>query len=92
MSSVRGGRTGDIIIKLVNGSPAPLPLLLELNGAKKISRQALKTVPAGEEAAAVNGFDAPSRAAPVTSGIQVDRQFEYEAPAHSLTVLRIETR
>jgi alpha-L-arabinofuranosidase len=64
---------------------------LELNGAKKISRQALKTVPAGE-AAAVNGFDAPSRAAPVTSGIQVDRQFEYEAPAHSLTVLRIETR
>ncbi|HEX7312747.1 MAG TPA: alpha-L-arabinofuranosidase C-terminal domain-containing protein [Pyrinomonadaceae bacterium] len=91
VSSVRDGRTGDIIIKLVNGNSAPRPLLLELSGAKRISRQAIKTVLAGE-AAAVNGFDAPARVAPVTSGILVDRQFEYEAPAHSLTVIRIKTR
>lgn len=91
VSSVRDGRTGDIIIKLVNGNSAPRPLLVELSGAHKISRQAFKTVLAGE-AAVVNDFDAPSRVAPVTSALLVDRQFEYEAPAHSLTVIRIKTR
>ncbi len=90
-ASVRDSRTGDIIIKLVNGSPAPRPLRVELSGAKNISRQALKTVLAGEPSA-VNSFEDPSRVTPVTSGILVDREFKYEAPAHSLTVIRIKTR
>lgn len=90
-STVRDGLTGDIIIKLVNAGPTPTPLRVELSGANTTLRRALKTVLAGE-ASAVNSFDGPTSVAPVTASIQVDRQFEYEAPAHSLTVIRIKTR
>lgn len=76
---------------MVNGGPVARPLRVELSGANKVSRQALKIVLAGE-ASAVNSFDDPTGAAPVTSAVQVGRQFEYEAPAHSLTLIRIKTR
>jgi alpha-L-arabinofuranosidase len=91
MSSVRDSRTGDIIIKLVNAGSAPQQLLVNLSGVKIASRRAVKTALAGEPSA-VNSFDNPARVTPVTSSIEVGGQFEHEAPAHSLTVIRIRMR
>jgi alpha-L-arabinofuranosidase len=90
VSSVRDRRTGDIIIKVVNDNAAARPLHVELSGAKTVARKALKTVLTGEPSA-VNSFDNPARIAPITTEITVDGQFDYEAPAHSLTVIRIKT-
>lgn len=90
-STVRDGRTGDVILKIVNASASAQPLHVDLSGLKKVSPKALKTVLAGDPSA-LNSFEDPARVAPVTSDITVDRQFDYEAPAHSLTVIRIRTR
>lgn len=90
-SSVKDGETGDVIIKLINAGLAPQPLLVHLSGVTVASRRAVRTVLAGEPSA-VNNFDNPARVTPVTSSIEVGESFEYEAPAHSLTVVRIKVR
>lgn len=91
VSTVRDGRTGDVVVKIVNAAPNAQPLRIDLSGLKSISPKALKTVLAGDPSA-VNSFEEPARVAPITSEIAAGRQFDYEAPAHSLTVLRIKTR
>jgi alpha-N-arabinofuranosidase len=91
VSSVRDSRTGDLIIKLVNASSASRPLRVDLSGEKKISEKAIKTVLTGD-LTAVNNFGRPVSVAPETSSMMVSGSFAYEAPAHSLTVIRIKTR
>lgn len=91
VSTVRDGRTGDVIVKIVNGAPSAQPLRIDLSGLKSLSLKASKTVLAGEPLA-VNSFEAPAHVAPVTSEIAVAPQFDYEAPSHSLTVIRLRTR
>lgn len=90
-STVRDERTDDIILKIVNDAPDAQPLRVELRGLTYVSPRALKTVLAGDPAA-LNSFEEPARVAPVTSELAAGRQFDYEAPAHSLTIIRIKTR
>jgi alpha-L-arabinofuranosidase len=90
VSLVRDSRTGDLIIKLVNASSASRPLRVDLSGEKNISGKAIKTVLTGDLLGA-NSFDNPISIAPQTSTIEAGRSFDYEAPAHSLTVIRIKT-
>jgi alpha-L-arabinofuranosidase len=91
VSAVRDSRTGDLILKMVNGSSAARPLRVELPGAEKISRKASKNGLAGAPLAA-NTFEQPPRRPTETSNIRVGQSFECEAPAYSLTVIRIKAR
>jgi alpha-L-arabinofuranosidase len=88
-SAVRDSKTGDLILKLVNGSATAKPLKIELNGAKNFSPNAAKTVLAGSDADVVNEDGKPPAVTPQISLLTISPAFEYEAPANSLTVIRI---
>lgn len=87
-SAVRDSAGGAIILKLVNGANLPRPVRVDLAGAKKLPTTAFKTVLAGP-----NPDETDERALqPQTSTINIAPTFDYEAPANSLTVIRLEPR
>jgi alpha-L-arabinofuranosidase len=87
-SSVRDSKTGDLILKFVNGDDSARPLRVDLVGAKNLAPTAMKTVLAAPDA---NTTDAQA-VLPKSSPITVGSVFDDEAPANSLTVIRIKTR
>jgi alpha-N-arabinofuranosidase len=89
VSSVRESKTGDLILKLVNGSAAARPLSIELTDVKNLPASAERTVLAGNDPMAVNDSANPSVVLPQTSSISIEPTFTYEAPENSLTVIRI---
>lgn len=91
-SAVRDGMTGDLIVKLVNGSEAAKPLHIDLNGLTKLSGSAIKTVLSGANADVVNPEGGVAEAKPEVSSIEVGQAFDYEAPANSFTVIRINAK
>ena len=88
-SSVRDSKTGDLILKLVNGAATAKALHIELNGANFLKANAIKTVLAGADADVVNEDGKPPAVNPLTSLITVSPTFDCEAPANSLTVIRV---
>jgi len=92
VSAVRDSKSGDLILKLVNGAGTPRPLRLEFNGAGVLAPNATLTVLAGDDPMAVNGFSSPHTVLPQTSNMAVSPSIDYEAPANSLSVIRIPTR
>jgi alpha-L-arabinofuranosidase len=87
-SCVRDNKTGDLILKLVNGANTAKPLRVELIGANRLPAGAVKTVLAG-----ANANENNERAVrPVTASLGIAPTFDYEAPANSLTVIRIKGR
>lgn len=89
VSCVRDSKTGTLVLKLVNPGEMPKPIRIDLGGATGLSRRGVKTVLSGDPMA-VNDVDNPQRVVPQTSSIRVGPNFAYEAPGHSLTVIRIE--
>jgi len=90
-SCVRDSASGDVILKLVNVGKEPIPLRLELDGAGNFDKSAICRVLTGERLA-VSEFGTPKPLVPTTAQIAVGKSFEYEAPAHSLTVVRLKPR
>jgi alpha-N-arabinofuranosidase len=88
-SAVRDSRSGDLILKIVNGEPAAQSLAVKLAGAKKLPAAAQRTVFGGADADVVNVDGAPPAVVPVTETVPLSADFTYEAPANSLTILRI---
>jgi alpha-L-arabinofuranosidase len=88
VSSVRDSASGDVILKIVNGDDAAKTLQINLQGAKRLPRQAAATALAGE-ADQVNDYSGKRLMKPQTSVIPIASSFNYVAPANSLTVLRI---
>jgi alpha-N-arabinofuranosidase len=86
---VRDAKTQDIIVKLVNVGSAPKPLRIEFSGAKNLAPKASRTVLAGDPLA-VNQFDSPKPLVPHYDSISVGQSFDYEAPPHSLSVIRVQ--
>lgn len=89
VSAVKDSKSGDVIVKVVNGSDEARPLHIELAEMDHIPANADTTVLAGSDPMAVNDFDHPRTVVPETSAISVEPDFEYEVPPYSLTVLRI---
>jgi alpha-L-arabinofuranosidase len=88
----RDTRTGALFLQVVNTSPLPQPLTVDLRGAPELAPTAAMTVLAGDPAA-VNTPDAPDRVAPMTSTLPgVGPTFRHEFPAHSVTTLRLKAR
>jgi len=91
-STVRDSASGDLIVKIVNGEPAALPLAIRLAGAGRLPATAQHIVFGAADAEAVNVDGAPPVVAPRSGTLPVSENFHYEAPAHSLTILRISGR
>lgn len=85
---------GDLIIKLVNPTDQAIVVDTRLEGFVKeqYEERAQVTVLSGDSPAAVNSFEEPEKMIPVISETVIGDTFLYEAPAYSLTVLRIPAR
>jgi len=91
-SVVRDRRSGDLVVKIVNGDDAPQALAIHLGGVAKLPASAQRTVFGGAPAATVNADDTPPAVVPRTESVPLAADFSYEAPTHSLTILRIPGR
>jgi alpha-L-arabinofuranosidase len=90
-SCVQESKTGDIILKMVNFGNIPKSMKINLSGFKNITPDALQTVLSGA-GDAENTFENPKNIAPVETNIKVGKAFNYDAPAMSLTIIRIKTK
>jgi alpha-L-arabinofuranosidase len=91
-STVRDSASGDLIVKIVNGAASARPLRLELRDVSGLPAQATRVVLSAADANVVNDDGRPPAARPETTAVSMSSDFEYEAPAHSLTVFRIPSR
>jgi alpha-L-arabinofuranosidase len=93
VSAVRDTRTGDLILKLVNTSREPKPFQLNLDGmkTKSLGRSATVTVLAGDPGTK-NDPGNTQPLVPKTTQLTVGPTFSYDAPANSLSVIRIPSR
>lgn len=90
-SCVYDSKTGDIIVKLVNGGNTTQQFQLNLNAFKKLVPAATVTQLKGA-GTLENSFVNANAVAPVTTTLNVNKKFTYETPAMSLTVIRIKTK
>ena len=88
-STVRDTKSGDLILKIVNGDDTARPLKIKFAGGKNLPATAVLTVFATASADVVNEDGAPAAVSPQTSTIPLAAEFAYEAPANSLTIIRI---
>ncbi|MGC4074893.1 MAG: alpha-L-arabinofuranosidase C-terminal domain-containing protein [Nibricoccus sp.] len=93
VSTVRDSKSGDIIVKIVNGAPAEQPVRVLIKGGGSLpSAGAERIIFGGASEDAVNADGEPPAVEPRSESVQVSRDFEYRAPASSLTILRIRSR
>lgn len=90
-SCVRDSKSGDIILKLVNAGNEQKMMNIDLSGFKKINKEVELTILTGD-LDAENSIENPNNVIPSASSMKIKTKFEYEAPAQSLTVLRIQTK
>ena len=81
VSVVRDGKTGDMIVKLVNLLPVAVNAQVELPSLEGMNTTAVKTVLAGKPT--------DQQVRPVSGTMEVSEKFGYELPAYSFTVIRI---
>lgn len=91
-SAVRDSRSGDLIIKIVNGGDTPQPLAIRLAGAVPLPATAERIVFGGAPPATVNADGAPPAVVPRAETVPLSAAFDYEAPACSLTIFRLPHR
>jgi len=90
-STVIDSRSGDLIVKIVNGAGDSREIDVRLVGLPRdVSLRAVKTVLTGPEADAVNEDGKPPVIAPASSTETLKPDFAYTAPACSVTVFRID--
>ena len=84
---------GDLIVKVVNASAAPLETELDLNGANNLTGQGtaiMLTSPSGKDE---NDLDAPEHVSPKTETVKFSgNHFTRYFPGNSFTVLRLKTK
>lgn len=90
VSAVRDSRSGELILKVVNGESEPQSLNLVLAGGSPV-RGATRTVFAGPNADVVNEDGQSPAVQPLTETVDIAPQFNYESPAHSLTIWRMKS-
>lgn len=91
-STVRDSKSGDIILKIVNGDDTARPLTIKFAGGRSLSTTAVQTVFAAASADVVNEDGAPPAVSPQTGTISLAADFAYEAPANSLTIMRVKSK
>ncbi len=89
VSTVRDSASGDLIVKIVNGSASARPLRLRLEHAD--AREARLTVLSGPDESVAREDDRPDPVSLATSTVSLPDPgtLDHEAPAFSLTVIRL---
>jgi alpha-N-arabinofuranosidase len=87
-SCVKNIETGDIIIKLVNTDSTTVRAQVDLSGFGSINPDATCTVLTGDPMSETT-FKDPKNIVPKTVAFTAATLFTYEAPAYSLTVIRV---
>ncbi|HTE18844.1 MAG TPA: alpha-L-arabinofuranosidase C-terminal domain-containing protein, partial [Armatimonadota bacterium] len=89
----RDERTGEIILKVVNGAETPRPVTLRLPGAGSLRPTGQALVMTSASTADENSLEQPERIVPRPAPVEgVSPEFTHTFPARSVTVLRLQTR
>lgn len=91
VSCVKDSGSGDMVLKMVNVSSNSVQAHIKLDGFGQGAASASRTVLSGQPGA-VNSFARPRTVAPQTDTLTAGKSFDCEAPAHSLTVIRMPGR
>lgn len=89
-STVKDKASGDVIVKIVNVSPAVATTQVQLD-LPRFDPNATKIVLTGDPKS-TNRFSTPLQTIPKTSSIKVDKSFVYNAPPYSLTIIRVKEK
>lgn len=87
-STVHDSKTGDLIIKMVNGENQERMIHVKIEDLDGTT-SATRTVLAGNDPMAVNDKNHPETVVPHTDTMQVGTSFEVAVPPNSLTVIRV---
>jgi alpha-L-arabinofuranosidase len=87
-SCVKDSETSDIILKLVNAGTENKKMSISLAGFENLIHETEIIVLSGN-ADAENTFENPNNVVPMKSNYNIKTNFEYEASAMSLAVIRI---
>jgi|GEM_PF-215588 len=82
---------GDIVVKIVNVSGEAVQTRIKLKNTGDIYETADVTVFGNENRDAKNTLANPTVVVPTSTTMKISRDFEYNAPAYSLTVIKIRT-
>ena len=89
-SAALDSRTGEVVLKVVNATPSPRDVRINLAGAKNTRKPGRALVLASADLKAENSFEQPSKVAPVEQKLTVSSsEFAYTFAPNSLTVLRV---
>lgn len=92
-SATRDRRTGDLILKVVNGAATPLETSINLRGAGPLAPEAEAIVLTSESPKDENTLDQPHKVAPSHEKLPIPgADWTRIFPANSLTILRLPTR
>jgi len=90
-STVRDSATGDVIVKLVSKAGQPTRARIDLTAVGSFEPEATCTVLSGS-ATAVNRFGQEPAVRRAAFPLEVLNIFDYDVPAHSLSVIRLRVR
>lgn len=90
-SVVKQTATGDIILKIVNAGPGTASAAADLSALNIQGGKAEMTVLSGLPAQ-LNTIAAPAVVQPVVTAVEVQKNFRYQVPPYSLTVISVKTR
>lgn len=91
-TATRDEKAGEMILKVVNATAAPVEAGIQLNGVTKLRGKATQTVLTGA-LADENSLTTPTKVAPVTTTFKVSSpSFSHSFQPYSLTVLRVPVR
>jgi alpha-L-arabinofuranosidase len=91
-SVTRDSKTGAVFVKHVNPEATPQTVRIELKGLRSIAPTAT-AIGLSADPTELNSVDAPTKVVPVTRSVGgIAPSFTYTFPAHSITVLRLDTR
>ena len=92
-SATRDSKSGDLILKVVNGASEKIDTAIHLEGAPKLSGAGQSIVLSSDNPSDENSLDAPTKVSPKTLPLSVSGpDFQQVFPGNSLTVLRIGAR
>ncbi|MEA3188289.1 MAG: hypothetical protein QOD99_2119, partial [Chthoniobacter sp.] len=90
-SCVKDGKSGDLILKIVNTGSSAQPSQVDISSSEPIDPDATRTILTGDPKA-TNTYSGTRNVMPTRSNSTVGKSFTYEAPSHSFTVFRMKTR
>ena len=89
----KDNQTGDVIMKVVNASEAPLATKLDLASAKNLTGQGTAVVLTSKNGKDENSLEEPTKVSPKTEQVSFDgTSFTRSFPGNSFTVLRLKTK